>query len=462
MAKRPSVSEIIAQVRASAPAPSGEEANRDDEPSPPPPRDDASALEEAVASPPSASTTSGEPPSSNRPLSLREKLAAARNRPAEGTPAPAQSEGDALESNESGGQVAEAPPSDRSRTLTESSAIAQDLPESEGSGAGKTAAAGEGAARSAGTPGQVAEAPPSDRPLSIKEKLAAARGRPAGEPRSGAERENVPAATTPRDTPEKPPAAGEAKEPAGRPLSIKEKLAAARGNAARAASAPAERPAALPSAPRTRKPLGELSDPVDLAAALREAAETIGSGSGTDRKGNEPGPEVSPKGDRRPRLERKVVLGGALAAIVVLLAIGGIVATAIIGRSEGRDFGAIVVGTAEEFPPESVDESFADDWGFWVVRSASYDGIEAIVALGPGAMPADCRPAWEPGERRFVSPCDGSRYGISGRAEGGPAGRSLVRFGIERDQGGMIRVDPARIYREELGQWADPGSFVRP
>lgn len=94
------------------------------------------------------------------------------------------------------------------------------------------------------------------RKLTLQEKLAAARG-------EGAPAATPPAAAAPVPT-----------EPAGK-MSVKDKLAAARGIAAqpvpqKPAAAPAEAPpVAPPAVDRELPPLGEITDPKDLAEALR-------------------------------------------------------------------------------------------------------------------------------------------------------------------------------------------------
>ncbi len=124
------------------------------------------------------------------------------------------------------------------------------------------------------------------RPLTLKEKLAAARSGagPASAVSAPAARtsEEAPAAAKPKAVPA--PAAS-----LGRPLTMAEKLAAARGGAsAPAATSTGANPiAAKPAAAKTvvakreLPPLSELSDPKDVAEAARQAAakKTVGADS---------------------------------------------------------------------------------------------------------------------------------------------------------------------------------------
>ncbi len=125
-------------------------------------------------------------------------------------------------------------------------------------------------------PSVPAPAAPIGRPLTLKEKLAAARA--GGAPAPAASTPAVSAETAPAAEGEKvvpPPAA-----PLGRPMTLQEKLAAARGAASTGGATPAAgaakpapaKPAAAAKAPaRELPPLAEISDPKDLAEALRQA-----------------------------------------------------------------------------------------------------------------------------------------------------------------------------------------------
>ena len=42
----------------------------------------------------------------------------------------------------------------------------------------------------------------------------------------------------------------------------------------------------------------------------------------------------------------------------------------------------------------------------------------------------------------------------------GPTPRPLERFGVSRDADGYIIVDMTKGYRQELGEWDDPKSYI--
>jgi cytochrome b6-f complex iron-sulfur subunit len=64
------------------------------------------------------------------------------------------------------------------------------------------------------------------------------------------------------------------------------------------------------------------------------------------------------------------------------------------------------------------------------------------------------------GQREFKCPCHGSGFTIDGINFEGPAPRPLERYAIHVNEDGQIEVDKSRTFRQELGQWNDPESFV--
>jgi cytochrome b6-f complex iron-sulfur subunit len=42
----------------------------------------------------------------------------------------------------------------------------------------------------------------------------------------------------------------------------------------------------------------------------------------------------------------------------------------------------------------------------------------------------------------------------------GPTPRPLERYPIYKDADGYVWVDKSKVFRQELGQWDDPESFV--
>ncbi len=432
MAERPSVSEILARVRAAGPARPAEEATSET----PPPEPEATAAEprplEQAPAPAASAPPPPSPSSLGRPLSLKEKLAAARDRPAGQEPA------------------APAPP--------------------------PAAAA--------------AEAPAAGEPRCRRRGL-----------------ESPPASSAPQLTP----------EALGRPLTLKEKLAAARaGGGSGAAPAAAAKPAARPAAgaapaaaakaasTRPLPPLEQMSDPKDLAEALRRAGAEkekkakadVAAKAGTTTKAAPKRAEskvVPPRPGRAaaeatPSAEPGVAAGAVpvatrpslltasrrqLMRVGFWIAAGWTAFTVGIGAFTAMSLrfmfpnvlaeppSTIKVGLPTNFEAGEVNENWKAEWGFWIVRSDYYDGEDKIYALSTICTHLGCPPNWLPGEQKFKCPCHGSGYYVSGVNFEGPAPRPLERFKIAVGDDGQLLVDKSAKFQEELGQWTDPESFVK-
>jgi cytochrome b6-f complex iron-sulfur subunit len=117
------------------------------------------------------------------------------------------------------------------------------------------------------------------------------------------------------------------------------------------------------------------------------------------------------------------------------------------------------VGTPDKFPPGQVDERFKASNGVWIVN-AEYNGQQQIFALKSVCTHLGCTPNWLEAEQKFKCPCHGSGFYKDGINFEGPAPRPLERYAISIAGNGEIEVDKGRIFQEEMGQWADPTSFV--
>ncbi len=118
--------------------------------------------------------------------------------------------------------------------------------------------------------------------------------------------------------------------------------------------------------------------------------------------------------------------------------------------------------TADFIIPGTVDETFkrtpAGSEGFWIVNLQPEEN--RLVALSTICTHLGCIPTWLSGDRKFKCPCHGSGYYANGINFEGPTPRPLERFAITRDADGFVVVDQTRIYRQELGEWDNPESFV--
>jgi cytochrome b6-f complex iron-sulfur subunit len=295
-------------------------------------------------------------------------------------------------------------------------------------------------------------------------------------------------------------------EKLGRPLTLKEKLAAARGAGTAAPAAAAPKPAAAKPAagaatataakaaagPRTLPPLEKITDPRDLAEALRQAgakktkevaAKTAAAAPAAKAAPGRPAHKeakpqaVPPKPSKKTALteaaaqgeRRGFMLGSLFVSWVVLGWSSFAAANAAFGLMFTRFMFPNVlaeppsrtpIGLPTNYEQEEVNERFKAEWGFWVVRSSKYDGTDILYALKSVCTHLGCPPNWLGGEQKFKCPCHGSGFYISGINFEGPAPRPLERFKVSLADDGQVVVDKSQIFQQELGQWSDPDSFV--
>jgi cytochrome b6-f complex iron-sulfur subunit len=343
------------------------------------------------------------------------------------------------------------------------------------------------------------------RPLTLKEKLAAARAGGAPQPAAApaakkaaspapAAGEGEAAAQTPKTVP--PPA-----KPLGRPMTLQEKLAAARGagtasaapsGAAKPAAAKPAAAAAAKTAARTLPPLGEITDPKDLAEAARQAAakkakELAAAAAPPPKAAAKSGPAkpttVPPRPTRELAGEATAPSwtmnrrGFYISTLFVPWVVGWIVAawvtfTAAVSTMTlmcvrfmfpnvlAEPPSTMKVGLPSNYEPEEVSERFKAEWGFWIVRSTRYDGQDIIYAIQSVCTHLGCPPNWLAAEQKFKCPCHGSGFYVSGINFEGPAPRPLERFKVTLADDGQIMVDKSQKFQQELGQWSDPDSFI--
>ena len=95
--------------------------------------------------------------------------------------------------------------------------------------------------------------------------------------------------------------------------------------------------------------------------------------------------------------------------------------------------------------------------GFWIVNLSPTD--PKLVALSVICTHLGCVPAWIQGDQKFKCPCHGSGYYIDGINFEGPTPRPLERFAVSVVDG-LVVVDMSKIFRQELGEWDNPESFI--
>jgi len=355
------------------------------------------------------------------------------------------------------------------------------------------------------------------RPLTLKEKLAAARAGGTPPPAPAKTPAAPPPATTevpvepviPEETPAAEPArAVPAPAPSlGRPLTLKEKLAAARAGGGTAAPTPAAgaKPAAAKAAAgtapakaaatRTLPPLEKMTDPRDLAEALRQtgakkekevAAKSAASAPTKAAPAAKPAHKETKPQAVPPRPSKKAatataeavaqaerrgfMIGSLFVSFVALGWTSFVAANAAFAAMMGRFMfpnvlaeppSTIKIGLPTNYELEEVNERFKAEWGFWVVRSTRYNGEDILYALQSVCTHLGCPPNWLGGEQKFKCPCHGSGFYISGINFEGPAPRPLERFKVVLADDGQIVVDKSQKFQQELGQWEDPDSFIK-
>lgn len=118
------------------------------------------------------------------------------------------------------------------------------------------------------------------------------------------------------------------------------------------------------------------------------------------------------------------------------------------------------VGSPADFDLGTVSEKFKAQFGIWIVHTDKYQGKNLIYALSTVCTHLGCTPSWLDGEQKYKCPCHGSGFYINGINFEGPAPRPLERVGIRIAEDGMLEVDKSLKFQEEMGQWADPASYV--
>jgi cytochrome b6-f complex iron-sulfur subunit len=117
------------------------------------------------------------------------------------------------------------------------------------------------------------------------------------------------------------------------------------------------------------------------------------------------------------------------------------------------------VGFPSNFAPGQVETRFVAQFGVWVVNW-EYNGQREIYALRTVCTHLGCTPNWLEGEQKFKCPCHGSGFYKDGINFEGPAPRPLERYAIHLADDGQLEIDKSKIFQEEVGQWANPDSFV--
>lgn len=311
------------------------------------------------------------------------------------------------------------------------------------------AAPAAGAEKKAAAPKAAPAGAPGAKPKSTADILAAARAAAAAKGAGGAAPAAAPADKPTKASPAKAGAAavkGEAAAEGGAKLSVQEMLAAVR-------------PASTAAAETATEPKA----PAKAAAAALAAVKPLPP---------KPAPSKSApgkKGAAEPSQGRRwFLLGGLMSAFSI--AWTAVIATTTIATLGMARFmlpnvlteppRKFKIGSPSDYDLGTVATKWVAAFGIWVVHTDQYKGRNLVYALLSVCTHLGCTPSWLEGEQKFKCPCHGSGFYISGINFEGPAPRPLERVGIRIAEDGMLEVDKSVRFQEEMGQWADPNSYV--
>ena len=317
----------------------------------------------------------------------------------------------------------------------------------------------------------------------------AAAKEPVGESSAGVES----AAPPPEKKPAATKAAGGARPSVSDILAMARQKGGAEGTAAAAKpAAPKPAPAAKPAAAKSDKPAaagGKTGVQRDTASIL--AAARAGSKPGPVTKAeavprpvkpkpaaakeaaaparvvppmpSRPKPAVKPEVDER-RTFLSYAVGSFMAVGFTALSVtGGLfslgLARFLFPNVLAEPPSRFKVGFKDGFPSGKVETKFVAQYGVWVVNG-DFQGEQQIYALKTVCTHLGCTPNWLEAEQKFKCPCHGSGFYKDGINFEGPAPRPLERYAIRIADDGQLEVDKSRAFQEELGQWADPSSFI--
>ena len=226
-------------------------------------------------------------------------------------------------------------------------------------------------------------------------------------------------------------------------------LAAARAGAKPGPVSKADAPTRPAPKPREAKPVEEKAAPPRTVATVPP-------------KPVKPAKKGEDAEDRRGFLQ--IALGSAMATGFTALSVtGGLfslgLARYLFPNVLAEPPSKFKVGVKDAFPSGKVETKFVPQYGVWVVNG-DFQGQQQIYALKTVCTHLGCTPSWLEAEQKFKCPCHGSGFYKDGINFEGPAPRPLERYAIRIADDGQLEIDKSKSFQEELGQWADPDSYV--
>ena len=285
----------------------------------------------------------------------------------------------------------------------------------------------------------------------------------------------TPAATPAAATPALATAA-----PAAKPKGTSDIMAAIRAKGATPAAASAAAVAA--ATPQVAAPVAAGKSPAEMIKAMRASAGQSAPGAVAAVEPAPVKPKLPPKAaapagkagaGKKQELPRRSFPAALFAALCVpyylawtlLSANGGLwglgMARFMMPNTVLELPSKFKVGSIGDYPLGTVSEKYKATRAVWIVHTDGYDGQNVIYALLSVCTHLGCTPSWLDAEQKFKCPCHGSGFYINGVNFEGPAPRPLERVGLVLGADGTLEVDKSVKFQEELGQWADPKSFVK-
>jgi cytochrome b6-f complex iron-sulfur subunit len=322
-------------------------------------------------------------------------------------------------------------------------------------------------------------APPRPKPAAAKAAAAKPAAKPAGGGRPSvsdilaAARANKTEAAPAAAAADKPkPAAADKPKPAGKPAAAAKPAAASAPKtgvqrdtasilaAARAGAKPG--PVSKAEAPAVTAKLQAAAAKPKPAPATAEKPAVVRAAPPMPARPAKPAAKKEGEEDRRGFLE--IALGSFMAMGFTALSVTGGLFTLGLARFMFPNVLAeppsrFKVGFKEGFPAGKVETKFVPQYGVWVVNG-EFQGQQQIYALKTVCTHLGCTPNWLEAEQKFKCPCHGSGFYKDGVNFEGPAPRPLERYAIRISDDGQLEIDKSKAFQEELGQWADPDSYV--
>ena len=187
------------------------------------------------------------------------------------------------------------------------------------------------------------------------------------------------------------------------------------------------------------------------------------AGSGYAKPVPTTGQNIRDKAEAISRRDAIVFGGGATAALAVGWAmiaafgatVGGGIQSFMVPKATLEKPSIFRAGKLGDYPEPGVYEKFKDSNNAWIVRDE--DG--QLFALSTICTHLGCIPNWLNADKKFKCPCHGSGFYQDGVNFEGPAPRPLERLKVTIDGDNLV-VDKSVKFRQELGQWGAPDSFI--